>query len=58
MEKNENGRLAVTRVVLRPEITFAEAPPSEQLARMHEQSHRNCFIANSVKTAITIDPVS
>ena len=58
MEKNENGRLAVTRVVLRPAITFAEAPPAEELARMHEQSHRNCFIANSVKTAISVDPVS
>ena len=57
MEKDADGRLAVTRVTLRPEIAFALAPPPEQLERMHAQAHRNCFIANSVKTEISIEPV-
>ena len=55
MEKNEQGKLAVTRVVLRPEIRFGGAKPSaEEIARLHELAHENCFIANSVRTAITI----
>lgn len=57
MEKNEAGRLAVTRVVLRPEIEFAGAPPgAEQIAKLHELSHRECFIANSVRTEIAVEP--
>ena len=56
MEKNEAGRLAVTRVVLRPEIAFGgESPSAAQIAKLHEQSHRECFIANSVRTRITIE---
>ena len=56
MEKNEAGRLAVTRVVLRPEIAFSgESPSAAQIAKLHEQSHRECFIANSVRTQITIE---
>ena len=58
MGKNEAGRLAVTQVVLRPRITFAEgkAPDAAGLTHLHEQAHTHCFIANSVKTAVTIEP--
>jgi organic hydroperoxide reductase OsmC/OhrA len=57
LEKNEEGRLAVTRVVLRPRIAFAgPVPPGDQVARLHEQAHRGCFIANSVRTRIDIEP--
>jgi organic hydroperoxide reductase OsmC/OhrA len=57
LEKNEEGRLAVTRVVLRPRIAFAApVPASDQVARLHEQAHRGCFIANSVRTRIDIEP--
>lgn len=56
LEKDAEGRLAVTRIELRPEATFAEgvAPTAEELRRLHESAHRNCFIANSVKAAITV----
>jgi len=55
MEKNEHGKLAVTRVVLRPRIRFGGAKPSaEDLAQLHELAHENCFIANSVRTAIAV----
>ena len=56
MEKNEEGRLAVTRIVLRPRITFAGGPPApDVLAKMHQQAHENCFIANSVRTRIDVE---
>jgi organic hydroperoxide reductase OsmC/OhrA len=56
LEKNELGRLAVTRVVLRPRIVFGGdwAPMDAALRKMHDQAHRECFIANSVKTNITV----
>jgi len=56
MEKNEAGKLAVTRVTLRPAVQFAEKSPSaEELAHLHHLAHENCFIANSVRTAITVE---
>ena len=54
METNSEGRLAMTRVTLRPQISFAEGrqPSREQLEKMHHQAHEQCFIANSVKTEV------
>ena len=55
--KDAEGRLAVTRVVLRPRIDFAgERPTPEVLARLHEQAHEHCFIANSVRTEVSVEP--
>ncbi len=58
MEKNSEGKLAVTRVVLRPEISFGgeKQPDESEIHRMHELAHEHCFIANSVKTEIRIEP--
>lgn len=57
MEKDDAGRLAVTRVLLRPKIEFggSTAPSDDDLHRLHDQAHRNCFIANSVRTQITVE---
>lgn len=56
MAKNEAGRVAVTKVTLHPEITFAgEAPDEAALDRMHHLSHEQCFIANSVTTEVVVE---
>jgi len=54
MEQDENGRLSISKVVLRPEIVFSgdKQPSKEQVKQMHHQSHTQCFIANSVKTNV------
>lgn len=57
IEVDENGRQAVTRVTLRPQIGFTgeRQPSREQLEKMHHQAHQQCFIANSVKTVVTTE---
>lgn len=57
LEPNEERRLAVTRVVLKPSIVFADGhrPDAATLAHIHHESHEHCFIANSVKTTVTVD---
>ena len=57
MEPNAERQLAVTRVVLKPVVTFASGHELDAgvLAEIHHQSHEECFIANSVKTEITVD---
>lgn len=57
LEKNTDGRLAITRVTLRPKVEFqpSSRPTGEELQRMHEIAHKGCFIANSVATEIRIE---
>lgn len=57
LEKNQKGKLAITRVILHPKITFGgTTPPSQQeLAALHERAHAECFIANSVTTEVTVE---
>jgi len=57
MEKNADGKLAVTRVVLRPRITWGggESPDDGTVDRMHHQAHEHCFIANSVRTEVVME---
>jgi len=56
MEKNAQGRLAITRVELHPKIEFAagRAPDAAALSSMHDMAHHECFIANSVTTDIKV----
>jgi organic hydroperoxide reductase OsmC/OhrA len=48
--------MAITRVKLRPKINWGgdRIPSAEQLEEMHHAAHENCFIANSVKTDVTV----
>jgi organic hydroperoxide reductase OsmC/OhrA len=57
LEKNEDGKLAVARVVLRPDIAFGgeKQPSPEELSELHERAHNLCFVANSVKTAVSVE---
>jgi organic hydroperoxide reductase OsmC/OhrA len=55
MEDIAPGRMAVTKVWLRPVITWdGTAPTAEQLADLHHAAHEECYIANSVKTEVII----
>jgi organic hydroperoxide reductase OsmC/OhrA len=56
LEKDAAGRLAITRATLQPQIKFGgeKVPSPEELAHMHDQAHHACFIANSVKTEVTV----
>ncbi|PCJ16776.1 MAG: peroxiredoxin [Gammaproteobacteria bacterium] len=60
MEKANDGKVSMTQVTLRPVVAFSgdTHPSGEQLERMHHQAHEQCFIANSVKTEVTIDLAS
>jgi len=49
------GKQAVTKVVLHPKIEWmGSAPDTKKLENMHHEAHEICFIANSVKTAVTV----
>lgn len=58
LDKNANGKLSVTKIVLRPKATFAAETPvtREKLVELHEKAHRNCFIANSLACEMVMEP--
>jgi organic hydroperoxide reductase OsmC/OhrA len=59
MEKNADGKMAMTVVTLRPDVRFSgeRLPTPEQILQMHHAAHEQCFIANSVKTEVRCEPV-
>ena len=57
--KNERGVPWVSTITLSPRIAFSgtKQPTTEQLDQLHHHAHEQCFIANSVKTAIHVRSV-
>ena len=59
LEKNDDGRMAITVVTLRPNVVFArnKVPSGEEIHQFHDEAHKECFIANSVKSDVRCLPV-
>ena len=56
MEEIAPKRYGVTKVTLRPKITYRGEPPAQaKLDELHHQAHELCFIANSVKSEIVVE---
>lgn len=56
--KDAQGRMAMTIVTLRPRIVFSgdRQPAREELDSLHHKSHEACFIANSARTEVHVEP--
>jgi organic hydroperoxide reductase OsmC/OhrA len=47
----------MSRVTLRPRVTFSgKQPTADELLALHHNAHEKCYIANSVKTEVVIEP--
>ena len=59
MAKNAEGKVAMTRVTLHPAVRFGgeRQPSTADIDALHHKSHESCFIANSVKTELSCEPV-
>lgn len=50
------GRIAITRIVLRPAIAFnGPAPDAAEIGRLHHEAHERCFIANTLNCEIVVE---
>jgi organic hydroperoxide reductase OsmC/OhrA len=60
LEQGPDGKVWMTRIVLRPRIVFrgVRRPTAAELAGLHQEAHAACFIANSVKTEVVIEPAA
>jgi len=56
LEKRSDGSFAITRVTLRPNVTWNGEPPDEAvIADLHHRAHDACFIANSVTAEVIVE---
>jgi organic hydroperoxide reductase OsmC/OhrA len=55
--KRPDGKIAMTRVTMRPQVTFSgdKRPTEADIADLHHRAHEACFIANSVTTEVTVE---
>jgi organic hydroperoxide reductase OsmC/OhrA len=63
MTKNENGKLFVSKITLRPAVTFSgsKQPSPEEFDALHHHAHEECYVANSVRAEVVVaarQPVS
>jgi organic hydroperoxide reductase OsmC/OhrA len=63
MPAEASGPVGLTRIELRPEITVTDRPSQgsgavtpERIRHLCEVAHRECFIANSLRTEIVVEP--
>ena len=55
LERGDDGRMALLRFELRPEIAFeGRQPGAEELDKLHHDAHERCFIANSLRGEVVI----
>jgi organic hydroperoxide reductase OsmC/OhrA len=50
-------RTWISQVILRPRVAFSgRAPTEEQHRALHHKAHEKCFIANSIKSEVIVEP--
>ncbi len=59
VSKNAEGKIAMTKVTLHPQVTFSgdRVPDEQGQHQLHDAAHEQCFLANSVKTEVLCEPV-
>lgn len=56
LDQRPDGKMAISRVTLRPRITWGPNPPkADVISDLHHRAHEACFIANSVQTEVMIE---
>jgi organic hydroperoxide reductase OsmC/OhrA len=58
MHENPDGSGRFTEVLLRPEVTLADAAARERAASLHDDAGKMCFIARSVSFPVRHEPVT
>jgi len=56
LEKRADGKMWMSRVTMRPRVTWGGTPPDEAaISDFHHRAHEACFIANSVSTEVVVE---
>ena len=56
LEKVPGSSYQITEIVVKPKVVIASAKDLERVPRILEMAKENCFVSNSIKSAIKIEP--
>jgi peroxiredoxin-like protein len=56
LEKVQGGGYQITEIVVKPRIVISSANDLTRMPRILEKAKENCFISNSIKGSIKIEP--
>jgi organic hydroperoxide reductase OsmC/OhrA len=56
LEKAQGAGYQVTEIVIKPTVVVASADYLERMPRILEKAKENCFITNSIKSAVKVEP--
>jgi organic hydroperoxide reductase OsmC/OhrA len=56
--RDDRGRMSITAVTLRPAATFSGEvrPDAAALDDLHHRAHEACYVANSIRGTVTVEP--
>jgi peroxiredoxin-like protein len=55
LEKVQGGGYQITEIVVKPRIVISSATDLARMPRILEKAKENCFVSNSIKSAITVE---
>jgi organic hydroperoxide reductase OsmC/OhrA len=57
LEKNDAGKMFMSKITLRPQVAFSgdKTPTADEMQAMHHSAHEECFIATSLKSEIVVE---
>jgi len=56
LEKVPSSTYQVTEIVVKPRVVIASANDLARMPRILEKTKENCFVSNSIKSAIKVEP--
>jgi peroxiredoxin-like protein len=56
LEKVQGAGYQVTEIMIKPKVVVASAKDVERVSRIIEKAKQNCFISNSIKSTVTVEP--
>ena len=56
LEKMQGGGFQISEIALKPNVVLANANDLGRMPRIFEKAKENCFVSNSIKSTIKIEP--
>jgi peroxiredoxin-like protein len=56
LERVQGAGFQITEIVVKPKVVLASAQDSARLPRLWDKAKENCFITNSIKSAVKVEP--
>jgi len=56
LEKNAAGKMFMSKITLRPAVSFSgKTPTADEMQALHHSAHEECFIAQSLKSEMNVE---